>query len=344
MRTIQIVKPGLLSTIQDLGRYGYQKYGVVVSGAVDGFAARVANLLVGNDERESVLEMTYQGPTLTFQSDSLIAICGGDLSPMIESTRVPLWRPVFVPAGSILSFYRPVTGIRAYLAIAGGFDVEEILGSKSTYLHAGFGGFQGRALQSGDVLPLRMPSLFSEQILQNLIRQSRQEMPFKASLWGVSPAVFSYLPRHAEGEPVVIRALEGLEFQRFIAESQQVFYNCSYQITTKSDRMGVRLSGSPLMQIQQQELLSEAVTAGTVQVPADGQPIVLLSDRQTTGGYPRIAQVVSVDLPVLGQCQPGTRIRFQKIPLSSAQALYLQREREIRQLKGMIRSRIRSDS
>ncbi|BCJ86234.1 5-oxoprolinase subunit C family protein [Effusibacillus dendaii] len=326
--SIQVIRPGLLTTVQDLGRLGQQKHGVIVSGAMDPFALRIANLLVGNDEREAALEITLMGPTIRFQKDCVIAICGGNLSPKIDGQPIPDWRPVWVKQGSLLQFGSPQTGCRAYLAVAGGFDVPVVMGSRSTYLRAGIGGFYGRALREGDVLPIGCRSMWEAA------EWREREGRFFAG-WFVDTRI-----RPKYGKNPTVRVMRGGEFDWFAKDIQQQFFAASFQVTPQSDRMGYRLSGPQLALSEPKELISEAVAAGTVQVPAEGNPIILLADRQTTGGYPKIAQVATVDLPILAQVTPGERIRFEEISLSQAQELYRLREREIGILRQGIKFRL----
>jgi antagonist of KipI len=322
---IKVLRPGLLTTIQDLGRYGFQKYGVIASGAMDTFALRMANLLVGNEQGEAALEVTLVGPKMEFEEDALISICGADLSPQVDGQRIAQWRTVYVRKGSVLSFGRAVMGCRAYVAVAGGFTIPEILGSRSTYLRAGIGGFDGRALQEGDVLETGVPSEWSIHNMKKLANSGGQTA---VSGWGISADV---LPAYTANP--VVRVLRGAQFDWFLEESQQQFFTSDFRVTPQSDRMGYRLKGPELVLQKPRELISEAVAPGTIQVPAEGQPIVLLADRQTTGGYPKIAQVISVDLPVMAQVKPGEIIRFQEVSFEEAETLYLERERDIQQVK-----------
>ncbi|SFI79546.1 5-oxoprolinase subunit C family protein [Thermoflavimicrobium dichotomicum] len=324
---IHVIQPGLLTTIQDGGRFGFQKFGVVVGGAMDSFAYRIANLLVGNRETEAALEITLMGPTLAFQEDVVIAICGGDLSPSINHQPIPNWRPIYVKKGSILRFGPCVSGCRAYLAVAGGIDVTPVLGSYSTYLRGQFGGFHGRALKRDDVLPLK-----SQPICNRVKRFSiKKDQPFVLADFFVSPDI---LPRYQK-DPV-IRFLPGKEYDLFTPEAHEIFERSFFQVTPQSDRMGYRLEGPVLSLKQSVEMISEAVTFGTVQVPADGKPIVLMADRQTTGGYPKLAQVITVDLPVLAQVKPGEKITFSQVTISEAERLYLEQESNIRLLQARI--------
>jgi antagonist of KipI len=324
--SIKVIRPGLLTTVQDLGRNGFQRHGVVVSGAMDPFSLRIANLLVGNDEAEGALEITIIGPKLQFEEDSLIAICGGNLSPEIDGKSLPEWRPVLIKKGCVLSFGAAKSGCRAYLAVAGGLDIPVVMGSRSTYLRAGFGGFHGRALKKGDMLQTRTPSDLSAHFLYKKLRSN----PFAKSKWSVGSKLRP-VTRNS-----VIRVTKGGQFDWFTESTKEQFFSSEFQVTSQSDRMGYRLSGSPLELTKPQELISEAVTAGTVQVPSEGNPIVLMADRQTTGGYPKIAQVITVDLPVLGQVKPGEKIRFKEVSLEEAQKLLRLQEQKIQLVKQAI--------
>lgn len=322
--SIQVIRPGLLATIQDLGRYGFQQYGVIVSGAMDSFSLRIANLLVGNEEGEAAIEVTVMGTTLQFKEDKVISITGGNLKPVIDGSPVPLWRPVLVKENSILSFTGCESGCRAYLAAAGGFSIPAVMNSKSTYLRGAIGGFKGRALQGGDMIPFAKETAFSLGIKKEF-QKNWKDQAFVAADW--------YVPAEHYLKGSVIRAVKGPEFEKFSEKSQKQFFSQQFQITPQSDRMGYRLSGQPLQLKKSFELLSEAVANGTIQVPSDGNPIVLLADRQTTGGYPRIGQVASADLSIMAQLKPGDFIRFTEITFSEAEKLYIEREEEINQIR-----------
>ncbi|MBL0387109.1 biotin-dependent carboxyltransferase family protein [Tumebacillus sp. ITR2] len=317
--SLRVLRAGLLTTVQDLGRTGFQNQGVVVSGAVDAFALRVANLLVGNSEGAAGVEITVRGPRLEFLKDRLIAVCGADLSPTLNGTAVKLWRPVSVSRGSILEFGAPRLGCRAYLALAGGLDVPVILGSRSTYLRGGL----GRAMKDGDVVGTGRASAWASRMLQKLSSSDA-----KTASWYLSPAL---LPPYSPSP--VLRVIPGNQFETFSQACRERFFQSAYSVTPQSDRMGCRLAGTPLEVETTQEMISEAVTFGTVQVPPQGQPILLLADRQTTGGYPKIAQVAAVDLPLAAQLKPGDSVRFQEITLSEAHALFLAREAALTSLR-----------
>ncbi|KHF39093.1 biotin-dependent carboxyltransferase family protein [Halalkalibacter okhensis] len=322
---LMVMKPGLLTTIQDLGRTGYQKHGVIQSGAMDPYSLRLANLLVGNEEGEATIEITLAGPSFKFEIDALFAITGGDLSPTINQKQVPLNRPIYVKAGSVLTFGPAKSGCRSYLAVASGLDVPNVMGSKSTYLRAGVGGFYGRALETGDVIFFQQrnkPFSFFEA-------NNHKAEAFQTTNWGVrSSAIQNSKP--------VVRIIPGPHFQQFTKVSQEDLFHCTFQVTPQSDRMGYRLSGQTLQVEDQLEIISEAVTFGTIQVPPDGNPIILLADRQTIGGYPKIGQVIDVDIPIIAQLKPGERISFKPVSIYEAERLFHKRERDLKGLKAAI--------
>lgn len=333
--SLSILRPGLLTTVQDLGRPGYQHLGVVVSGALDALALRVANLMVGNAEGAAGLEITLLGPTIRFEADHLIALTGAGLSPTLAGQPAPMHRPVAVRAGTVLAFGAVRAGCRAYLAVAGGLAVPQVLGSRSTYLRAGLGGWHGRALLAGDELPVGT-LLPAARRLGQLLAPAGLSAPWVAARWTPGPAL---CPRpHAQP---LVRAVRGLEYEQFTEASQRAFWRELFTITPAADRMGYRLQGPVLQREIATELLSSAVTFGTVQVPPGGQPIALLADAQTTGGYPRLAQVITADFPFLAQARPGQALRFQEVSLAEAQALYLAQERRLRGLRQAIKWKLR---
>lgn len=309
--SLEILKPGLCTTFQDAGRTGHQHIGVPVNGPMDALAQQLANLLVGNPLDCSTLEMTLQGPTLRFDTGALIAISGADLGAKLNGDALPPNRSVRATPGSILEFGQRKNGARAYLAIAGGFTVEKVLGSASTYRRGAYNGVLGRALLAGDRLGF-------------------------ASCFRNAPRVLlpAALTRSIEREAdAAIRVVAGREWDTFTEEARHNLLNGDYRIGNDSERMGYRLQGAELALAKPLELLSEAVTFGTVQVPPSGQPIVLMADRQTTGGYPRIANVISADLPLLAQRLPGEAVRFQLTTLEEAQRLAVKRARLLAQLE-----------
>jgi antagonist of KipI len=320
--TIRVLEQGLSTTVQDLGRKGFQQYGVVVGGVMDEVAAKIANILIGNNEDDAVIEMTLIGPTLLFQQDTLISLCGADLSASIGGEPAPLWKPIFVKAGSILRFGRPHQGCRAYLAVAGGIDVPVVMESRSTYVRGGIGGYQGRALQKGDELN------YNPNDLTKFLRTQIWSGPFKPVNWTVSSLIKPVYKKDPQ-----IRFIKGPQFDLFTERSRREFLSEKYKVTPNSDRMGYRLSAKALKLTTAVEVLSEAVTMGTIQVPNDGQPIILMADRQTIGGYPKIGYVASIDFPVLAQVMPGENLTFKEISIQDAQRLLLEREQMISKVR-----------
>ena len=324
--SVHVIKPGALSTLQDLGRFGYQRYGVIVDGVMDEWSHRAANILVGNPESEATLEMTLVGPTLRFDDTTLIAICGADLSPRIGEREVPMDRPVLLRADTQLEFGRRRTGYRAYLAIKGGYDVAPVMESKSTYLRGGFGGFQGRALRKDDTIAIGRSDATNPY--RSLLRMlSANDDPFCAPPFALRPRS---VPDATAAQSV--RVVSGPQWQGFPDAAQREFLDSEFAITPSSDRMGYRLQGAKLAPREAIEMISEGVSFGTIQVPPDGNPIILMADCQTTGGYPKIAQVASVDLPRLAQMMPGQTVRFELISLDEAQRLYLARQHDFAQV------------
>jgi antagonist of KipI len=327
--SIKVLKAGLLTSIQDLGRHGYQKYGVSVGGAMDTYALRIANLLVGNEECESTLEITLIGPTLTLKKNTLLAITGANLSPAISGSFVPMWRPVYLTQDCVLEFGTCKSGCRAYLAIAGGYSVPKIMGSKSTYFKASLGGFQGRAIKAGDVISLEPSPNLSSTFTQKFCKESSG---FVSVSWYLDSP---YISADSDSN-ITVRVLRSNQFDAFTSDSTRQFFTSSFQITPQSDRMGYRLSGVKLQLNKPLEMISEAIGPGIIQVPQDGNPIILLADRQTVGGYPQIAKVIAVDIPKVAQSMPGNKINFQEISLNEAEKLYFIEEKNIQYFKKAI--------
>ena len=320
--SITVLKPGMLSTLQDGGRYGFQHLGVPVSGAMDFFSHRIANILAANGADEATLEITLRGPRLRFEDDALIALCGADLSPTIDGIPAPEGKAVRVRAGAVLDFGDSVAGCRAYLAIHGGFDVPVVMGSRSTYDTARIGGLDGRALRRGDLLPLGSATSSAYPGLARTLAASKRS--FAAPKWAVNQHI-EKLGRSLQ----IVRILAGRHWDAFAAAAREALTAQVFRIASDSNRMGCRLNGADVVAGGVGEILSEAVTFGTIQIPPSGKPIVLMADRQTVGGYPKIADVVSVDLHLLAQLRPGDRLRFELVSLAQAQALWLKREQEI---------------
>jgi antagonist of KipI len=297
---------------------------------MDELALRVGNMLVGNEENAAALECTLVGPTLRFDEQIVIAVTGGDLGVTVDGVSIPLWRPVCVPAGATVSAAAAVRGCRGYIAIGGGVDVPLVLGSRSTYARAALGGFHGRPLRRGDVLPLGPPSELTRRISAAVTGDGGCSR-LAIGRWGASSSLVPFYT----SSPTV-RLLDGTHTSLLTIDSRERLASAEFRVGAQSDRMGYRLDGVPLELSEPRELLSEAVAFGTVQLPPGGSPIVLMADRQTTGGYPRIGQVASVDLPLLAQLKAGDRLRFRSVSLAEAQRLYLAREDNLRQARATI--------
>jgi antagonist of KipI len=326
---VHVARPGLLTTVQDLGRPGLQRHGVVVGGAMDTTALRIANLLVGNDQDAAALEVTLLGPTMEFEDEQLFAIGGADLGAHLDREPVPPWRPCKAATGNVLSFTGARSGCRAYIAFAGGIDVPKVLGSRGTDLRARIGGLAGRPLAAGDVIPVGAPSESARRWLSELSSRAR-----RVADWGAGRSLFA----PPLSEPV-IRVLRGLDYELFDEASRAALVDTAFQVSAQSDRMGYRLDGPRLTLDRPRELLSAPIALGTVQVPPSGQPIVLMADRHSVGGYPRIAHVITADVPLLAQAALGARVRFREVSLAQAQAIYLDRERDLRQLAAAMQLR-----
>jgi biotin-dependent carboxylase-like uncharacterized protein len=304
--SMNVLKPGMQSSFQDLGRVGFQQLGVPVTGVMDTRAHQLANILVGNDSDQASLEITLTGPTLEFSKACCIAITGADLSPTLNGQPLSLNRPIVIRAQDTLAFGQRRMGTRAYLAIHGGFALTQALGSNSTHMRCAIGGWQGRALQRGDRIEFNHP--LASQDLEGLAQD----------LWSIK----IYLPAALVASTRThARIVSSEQFDDFTLESQRALTSETFRISPDSERMGYRLQGPQIKLSKPRQMLSEATTFGTIQVPAGGQLIVLMADRQTTGGYPKIGYVASVDLPLLAQMGPGDSIAFERITLEQAQML-----------------------
>ena len=306
MGGLKIINGGLLSTVQDGGRNGYQQFGVPVSGVMDTYAYRLGNYLVGNSNKEAVIEVTLMGFVVEFLEDSIIAITGGDLTPTLNGKPIEMMKTVPVFSGDRLSFQKVKSGCRGYLAIAGGIDVPEVMGSRSTYLPGAFGGHKGRALKKGDELLIGSKN----RKLKELMNRSLLEYTMDYS-------------------SIVLRIVPGPQEEAFSVESIQNFYSGEYRVTMDCDRMAYRLEGKKIVHKDKAEIISDAIAMGAVQIPGNGQPIVMMADRQTVGGYPKIGNVIAADLPKLAQAKPGDVIRFQKVSIAEAEEALLKMEKEL---------------
>jgi antagonist of KipI len=321
MGVIQIVKPGMLTTIQDNGRWGFQSRGVPVAGPMDPYSHRVANALVGNTVDAATLEVTLLGPELEFDDERVVAVAGAEFELAVDGKTVTAGEPFIVRAGFRLQFGRRVHGSRSYVAVSGGIATPSVLGSRATHLISAMGGLGGRALKAGDRLPLGL--VRSKDVARGVSRGSslsRANAKRDASL-------------RAEESPIRIRVLAGPQADYFSPDALERLQSASYVISGKSDRMGFRLDGPVLRHSRGADIISDATPLGVLQVPASGQPILLMADRQTTGGYPKIATVITADLAVAGQLGPGDKISFSVCSRRDAMAALIAQERELMALE-----------
>lgn len=302
---IRILNGGFLTTVQDMGRYGSQETGMAVSGVMDTRAAALADILVGNDENEAVLEVTMMGPIMEFTEDELIAVTGGDLGAKVDGNPLPRYEAVLIKAGQTVSFGGMYGGSRAYMAFAGGLDVPVVMGSRSTNLKAKIGGIEGRKLGAGDEIGFRSPKTW-------LPNMAARKLP---------------LPELSSREHT-LRVVMGPQDDCFTEEGISTFLGSAYTISNEYDRMGCRMEGPVIAHKNGGDIITDGISFGAVQVPSHGNPIVMMADHQTTGGYTKIANVISVDLPVLAQCMPGMKIHFEKVTVDEAQALYCKEKEE----------------
>jgi len=306
----EVLEPGILTTIQDLGRYGFSQFGVPPSGALDTFSVRIGNLLVGDGEEEACLEITLTGLKIKALKEAVIAITGGDLSPTLNEEPLEMWRTHLLVEGDTIAFKKVKAGCRAYLSVSGGFVVPKIMGSSSTYLFGNFGGLDGRKLRRGDILytldiPLPMDKLgfrFPSDWIPSLEKKA------------------------------LLRVIPGPQDEHFTEKGFQTFCSSSYRVTPQCDRMGVRLEGPKIERRSdvEESIISEGLISGAIQVPGDGKPIIILTEL-VTGGYTKIATIISTDLLRVAQLKPGDQVRFK--PISIEESHHLLREQEER-LKG----------
>ncbi|MBU3113810.1 5-oxoprolinase subunit C family protein [Clostridium lacusfryxellense] len=300
MTIMKILKPGMYTTIQDIGRYNHQKSGMSVSGAMDQFSLRVANILVGNIDSEACLETMLFGLKIKFEGDALIAVTGGDLMPMINNKAIEMWCGVKVFDGDELSFGTVKNGCRSYIAIEHGIDVPEVMGSRSTYVKGKVGGFEGRMLKAGDEINIG----------------SLDENNFKS----IKKLPIELIPSYSKDN--IVRVVMGPQDDYFTKDGINTFLDCAYEVTNEADRMGYRLSGTKISHKHGADIISDGITMGSVQVPGDGAPIIMMADRQTTGGYTKIATIITPDINIVGQLKPGDSIRFKLITIEEAHRVY----------------------
>ena len=302
--TLEVVQSGMLSTIQDRGRYGYQRFGMPTAGAVDAFALRAANALLGNEVGAAGIEATVLGPRLKALANTRLAITGADVALLLDGEPFPMWRAVSVKEGSTLEFGQPREGMRAYLAVAGGIDVPLVMGSRATYMKAGIGGLAGRQLRAGDII-----NAFDAGANGG---NAHLRFPDEA------------IPKY--GSEQEVRVVLGPQHAAFTQAGIDTFLNSTYSVSIYSDRMGYRLEGEPIEHADGPDVISDGTPLGAIQVPGNGQPIILLADRGTTGGYTKIATVISTDISRVAQAMPGHRFRFRAVSVEAAQEAYRSQE------------------
>ena len=306
---IRILKGGMMTTVQDLGRTGYQSQGFSVAGVMDVRSFKIANLLLDNPENEAVLEFTLIGPTLEFTSATIIAITGGDFQPQVNGEPVPMYTALYMNKGDILKFGSARTGSRGYIAFSSYLEIPVVMGSRCTNMKSSIGGFKGRKLQAGDYMNFRI---------------KRRYLPFFLSR--------KLEPENFDQDYAEIRVVMGPQDDLFSKQGIETFLNQEYTVTSDFDRMGCRLEGSFIAPKETSDIISDGIAFGSVQVPSHGKPIILLSDRQTTGGYAKIATVASVDIQKVVQRKTDHKLRFRAITVQEAQNLYL---KEIKELDAM---------
>ena len=313
--SLTIIKPGLLDTVQDLGRTGYGRLGINAGGVMDRYAAQVANMLVGNDTLEAVIEIHFPGAQFLFEQNALVSVTGADFTAMLNDEQIPLWHPLVVRKNAVLHFPKLQSGSRCYLAVHGGFCVNKWLNSYSTHLKAGAGGFKGRRLEKGDELPFKESCIY----FAGLLKQGRE---FEVLKWQVDTG-------NTYKHPNEICIIKGNEWDQLTAQSQQILLEDNFTIHPFSDRMGYQLKGADLKREQNTELVSSGVSFGTIQLLPGGQLIVLMADHQTTGGYPRVGHVISAHLPKLAQLRPSDCIHFKMTDIATAEDLLISQQQEL---------------
>ncbi len=309
MNNIEILQPGLLTTVQDDGRWGYQKYGMPVAGAMDQLSLNIANLLVGNDPNEAVLEATMMGPRIKFNTEEIISITGANMDPKVNDRKIPMWQSIKLAPGDILSFGASKDGLRTYIAFNKCLDIPVIMNSKSTFLRGEIGGHEGRSLKAGDIIELeaKEPSNTGSKLSSKYIAKYEDENK--------------------------IRVVLGPQNDHFDQENIDKFFQSTYTITTESDRMGYRLDGPKIEHIDGPDIISDGISFGSVQVPGHGSPIIMMADRQTTGGYTKIGTVITPDLSILAQMKPNTKIKFENISIEESQKEYLNYKKKLEEIR-----------
>lgn len=315
--SIRIIKAGIADSLQDQGRFGYQQLGINPTGMMDPFAGRIVNMLVGNDPSVAVIEMFFPAATIHFEQETIIALGGADFSASINGDAIPLWHPVIVCRNSILQFHKLRSGVVSYLAIKGGLKISPWLNSYSTNIKAAAGGFKGISLQKDDVIALNQ---------QLHLKEKLADKDFIVLSWNAGINYYDI-------DSGKILVLQGIEWDYLRKDSKEMFLNQPFSISRAADKMGFRLKGNNLLSDTKEELLSSPVCYGTIQLLPDGQLIILMADHQTTGGYPRVAQVITADLPKVAQMRPGNVIQFRLTDQHTAEQLLLKQNLHLQQLQ-----------
>ena len=312
MGQMLIVSGGALSTIQDMGRIGYQKMGMPAAGVMDNYAARCANILVGNPQSAALIEAALLGPEIKFLAKSLVAVTGADMDAAINGVKIKAWKSYLVNKDDILKLGGAKSGIRSYIALSGGINIAPVMGSYATYIKGGIGGMDGRPLKAGDELNLK-----------------------PAASQGIREMDDTDIP--AYGDNIILRAVPGPFWEYFTEEGHELFFSQTYTVGARSDRMGIFLEGAPLsFKNETADILSSAILMGSIQITNDATPVILMADRQTTGGYAQIATVITPDLEKAAQAKPGAKINFQKVAVKEAQNIYTDYEKKIADIKAKL--------
>lgn len=314
---IKILTPGVLTTVQDAGRFGYQQFGVAASGSMDMYHHGLANILVGNPFTAEALECTMIGPTFRFTQDNIFAICGAPVSATLDDEPIEMNKAYLGTSGAVVKMGPASKGCRTYIAFSGGFDIPFVMGSKSTYIKGEIGGLEGRALQTGDRIGFVAP------------KTSLPNMEFRRAH---SSLIHDFEPTQT------IRIISGPQLEAFSGEGFSTLLSKPYTVTSSSDRMGYRLDGAKIKHASgcDGNIISDAITKGAIQVPGHGQPIIMMADRQTTGGYAKIGHVITVDLPLVAQLRAGGVIRFALCDVETAQKLLNERIEKLKSFRKLL--------
>lgn len=310
---IKIIEPGMFTTVQDFGMIGYQHLGFSVCGAMDKKSLAIANMLVENKEDEAGLEVTLIGPKIKFTNANVIAITGGNLNPKLNDKEIPMYKALFVKENDVLSMEYAKSGARSYISFAGGLEIEKIMGSKSTNVKCCIGGYKGRVLKRGDFIKFTSPKNYISNYLSKELKYEDKK-----------------------SKEIILRVILGPQDDAFTDDGINTFLNSKYEITNAFDRMGCRLDGPKIEHKASADIISDGIALGSIQVPTHGKPIIMLTDRQTIGGYTKIATVISSDIRKIAQSKPKDIIKFEKISLKESQLIYRNEIKEINEIREKI--------